>query len=80
MFTIQQAERVPAWKQMVQEFEADDTKKNPYEVKITGKSVRIKNLRCRETNNYCRVDRGGGEAQVRTGGGGGGKERGPGAA
>ncbi|KAJ7795036.1 hypothetical protein B0H14DRAFT_2532632 [Mycena olivaceomarginata] len=39
MFTIQQAKRVPAlpaWKQMVQEFEADDTKKNPYEVKITG--------------------------------------------
>ncbi|KAJ7789818.1 hypothetical protein B0H14DRAFT_3502546 [Mycena olivaceomarginata] len=36
MFTIQQAEQVPAWKQMVQEFEVDDRKKNPYEVKITG--------------------------------------------
>jgi hypothetical protein len=30
---------------MVEEFEADETKKNPYEVKITGKSVRINNLR-----------------------------------
>ncbi|KAJ7828015.1 hypothetical protein B0H14DRAFT_2594831 [Mycena olivaceomarginata] len=36
LFTLQQAERVPAWKEMVEEFEADETKKNPYEVKITG--------------------------------------------
>ncbi|KAK7050119.1 CxC2 domain-containing protein [Favolaschia claudopus] len=35
-FTVQQAERVPAWKQMVQDFEADSSKKNPYEIKITG--------------------------------------------
>ncbi|KAK7053876.1 CxC2 domain-containing protein [Favolaschia claudopus] len=35
-FTLQQAERVPAWKQMVEEFERDSTKKNPYETKITG--------------------------------------------
>ncbi|KAJ7745164.1 hypothetical protein B0H14DRAFT_2637194 [Mycena olivaceomarginata] len=36
LFTLQQAEQVPAWKEMVEEFEADETKKNPYEVKITG--------------------------------------------
>ncbi|KAK6968964.1 CxC2 domain-containing protein [Favolaschia claudopus] len=35
-FTIQQAERVPAWKQMVVDFERDSTAKNPYETKING--------------------------------------------
>ncbi|KAJ7797034.1 hypothetical protein B0H14DRAFT_3093238 [Mycena olivaceomarginata] len=35
-FTLQQADRVQRWKQMVEEFEADATKKNPYEMKITG--------------------------------------------
>ncbi|KAJ7898154.1 hypothetical protein B0H14DRAFT_3080805 [Mycena olivaceomarginata] len=34
-FTLQQADRVQRWKQMVEEFEADATKKNPYEMKIT---------------------------------------------
>jgi hypothetical protein len=35
-FTLQQGERVPAWKRMVEEFEADASKKNPYEMKIVG--------------------------------------------
>jgi hypothetical protein len=33
---VQQLDRVPAWKQMVEEFEKDQTMKNPYEIKITG--------------------------------------------
>jgi DNA/RNA-binding domain of Phe-tRNA-synthetase-like protein len=36
-FSLQQADRVPAWKKMVEVFEADATKKNPYEIKISGK-------------------------------------------
>ncbi|KAJ7848834.1 hypothetical protein B0H14DRAFT_2356572 [Mycena olivaceomarginata] len=35
-FTLQQSERVPAWKRMVEEFEADASRKNPYEMKISG--------------------------------------------
>jgi hypothetical protein len=35
-FTVQQAERVPAWKRMVEDFEADPSAKNPYEMKISG--------------------------------------------
>ncbi|KAJ7354143.1 hypothetical protein DFH08DRAFT_912737 [Mycena albidolilacea] len=34
-FTLQQADRVQRWKQMVEEFEADVTKKNLYEMKIS---------------------------------------------
>ncbi|KAJ7788725.1 hypothetical protein B0H14DRAFT_2627987 [Mycena olivaceomarginata] len=44
-FSLQQADRVPAWKKMVEEFEADGTKKNPYEIKISGMTeseVRLK--------------------------------------
>jgi hypothetical protein len=37
LFSLQQAERVPSWKKMVEEFEADGTQKNPYAMKITGK-------------------------------------------
>jgi hypothetical protein len=37
VFSLQQADRVPAWKKMVEEFETDGTKKNPYEIKISGK-------------------------------------------
>jgi hypothetical protein len=33
---LQQVERVPVWKRMVEDFEADETKKNPYELKISG--------------------------------------------
>ncbi|KAJ7743983.1 hypothetical protein B0H14DRAFT_2637362 [Mycena olivaceomarginata] len=33
VFSLQQAERVPAWKKMVEDFEVDGTKKNPYELK-----------------------------------------------
>ncbi|KAJ7936119.1 hypothetical protein B0H13DRAFT_2226828 [Mycena leptocephala] len=35
-FTLQQAERVPVWKKMVEDFEADGTKKNPYEMAVRG--------------------------------------------
>ncbi|KAJ7147747.1 hypothetical protein C8R46DRAFT_917759 [Mycena filopes] len=35
-FSIQQAQRVPAWKEMVESFERDPTQKNPYEMKISG--------------------------------------------
>jgi hypothetical protein len=36
VFSLQQVERVPVWKRMVEDFEADETKKNPYELKISG--------------------------------------------
>ncbi|KAF7346690.1 CxC2 domain-containing protein [Mycena sanguinolenta] len=36
LFSLQQAERVPAWKKLVEEYEADNTKKNPYSLKISG--------------------------------------------
>jgi hypothetical protein len=36
VFSLQQAEQVPAWKKMVEDFEADGTKKNPYELKVSG--------------------------------------------
>ncbi|KAF7295136.1 CxC2 domain-containing protein [Mycena indigotica] len=35
-FSLDQAERVPSWKAMVHEFEADGTKPNPYEGKVEG--------------------------------------------
>jgi hypothetical protein len=38
-FSLEQAERVPAWKAMVEEFEEDGTKKNPYEAEVKGKSI-----------------------------------------
>jgi hypothetical protein len=39
---LEQAERVPVWKKMVEEFEQDGTKKNPYEMKITGMDAHIR--------------------------------------
>jgi hypothetical protein len=39
-FTLQQAERVPVWKKMVEDFEADGTKKNPYEMAVRGAEAR----------------------------------------
>ncbi|KAF8215613.1 hypothetical protein K438DRAFT_1560517, partial [Mycena galopus ATCC 62051] len=36
VFSLQQAERVLAWKKMVEDFEKDSTKKNPYEMKMAG--------------------------------------------
>ncbi|KAF8210756.1 hypothetical protein K438DRAFT_1958976 [Mycena galopus ATCC 62051] len=45
LFSLQQAERVPAWKKMVEDYEADGTKKNPYTMKISGMTeaeVRLK--------------------------------------
>ncbi|KAJ7019709.1 hypothetical protein C8F04DRAFT_975338 [Mycena alexandri] len=36
LFSIQQADRVPTWKKMVEEFEADDKKPNPYQMKVEG--------------------------------------------
>ncbi|KAJ7800235.1 hypothetical protein B0H14DRAFT_2387450 [Mycena olivaceomarginata] len=35
-FLIEQAQRVPAWKKMVEDFEKDETVKNPYAIKISG--------------------------------------------
>jgi hypothetical protein len=35
-FSLQQADRVPEWTEMVLAFEHDNTKPNPYEVKIKG--------------------------------------------
>ncbi|KAJ6447458.1 hypothetical protein C8R45DRAFT_948522 [Mycena sanguinolenta] len=35
LFTLQQAERVPIWKKMVEDFETGTEKKNPYQMKIT---------------------------------------------
>ncbi|KAJ7448160.1 hypothetical protein FB451DRAFT_1343347 [Mycena latifolia] len=35
-FSAQQAEYVPKWKKMVDDFEKDNTKQNPYEVKVVG--------------------------------------------
>ncbi|KAJ6487573.1 hypothetical protein C8R45DRAFT_1097471 [Mycena sanguinolenta] len=35
-FSAQQAERVPQWRQMVLEYEQDETKKNPYQVEVKG--------------------------------------------
>jgi hypothetical protein len=42
VFSLEQAARVLAWKQMVEAFEQDRTKKNPYEMKITGAHVDIR--------------------------------------
>ncbi|KAF7345205.1 CxC2 domain-containing protein [Mycena sanguinolenta] len=45
LFTLQQAERVPVWKKMVEDFEAGIEEKNPYHMKITGMTeaeVRLK--------------------------------------
>ncbi|KAJ7851559.1 hypothetical protein B0H13DRAFT_2360051 [Mycena leptocephala] len=36
VFSLQQVDRVPAWKEMVEEFEKDPEKKNPYEMKVRG--------------------------------------------
>ncbi|KAJ7462644.1 hypothetical protein B0H11DRAFT_1734840 [Mycena galericulata] len=36
VFSVQQAERVPVWKKMVEDFERDPTSKNPYEMVIRG--------------------------------------------
>ncbi|KAJ6514876.1 hypothetical protein C8R47DRAFT_961701 [Mycena vitilis] len=35
-FSVQQVDRVPAWKKMVEDFELDGTNPNPYEMKIGG--------------------------------------------
>ncbi|KAJ7429706.1 hypothetical protein B0H11DRAFT_2166764 [Mycena galericulata] len=39
-FTEEQRDRVPAWKQVVHDFEANPAAKNPYEVKVTGEFFR----------------------------------------
>ncbi|KAJ7895669.1 hypothetical protein B0H13DRAFT_1624341 [Mycena leptocephala] len=36
VFSVQQADRVPAWKKMVEDFEKDETQKNPYTMEIKG--------------------------------------------
>ncbi|KAJ7721409.1 hypothetical protein B0H14DRAFT_3520644 [Mycena olivaceomarginata] len=35
-FSLEQIERVPVWKKMIDDFEKDPTKQNPYELKMTG--------------------------------------------
>ncbi|KAJ7692647.1 hypothetical protein B0H14DRAFT_3531447 [Mycena olivaceomarginata] len=35
-FSLEQIERVPVWKKMIDDFEKDPTKRNPYELKMTG--------------------------------------------
>ncbi|KAJ7200869.1 hypothetical protein GGX14DRAFT_571878 [Mycena pura] len=35
-FSVEQAERVPAWKAMLEAFEKDGTQKNPYELEVKG--------------------------------------------
>jgi hypothetical protein len=39
-FSLQQADRVPAWKKMVEDFEKDSMKKNPYQMEISGRCIR----------------------------------------
>ncbi|KAF7341813.1 hypothetical protein MSAN_02036300 [Mycena sanguinolenta] len=36
LFSLQQAVQVPEWKRIVEEYEADNTQKNPYSLKISG--------------------------------------------
>jgi hypothetical protein len=36
---LQQADRVPAWKKMVEDFEGDASKKNPYQMEISGMCI-----------------------------------------
>jgi hypothetical protein len=37
-FSTQQAERVPAWRAMVEAYENDPKQKNPYEMAVKGRS------------------------------------------
>ncbi|KAJ7030842.1 hypothetical protein C8F04DRAFT_1186486 [Mycena alexandri] len=36
LFSVQQADRVPVWKKMVEDFEMDGDKKNPYQMEVGG--------------------------------------------
>ncbi|KAJ7512294.1 hypothetical protein B0H11DRAFT_2214098 [Mycena galericulata] len=47
-FTMQQADRVPAWKKMVEDFERDGKQKNPYEVTSKGLTEKDVLLRLEE--------------------------------
>ncbi|KAJ7029081.1 hypothetical protein C8F04DRAFT_1188013 [Mycena alexandri] len=47
-FTQEQGERVEGWREMVHAFEADPTKKNPYEVKVRGMTEADVRLRLSE--------------------------------
>ncbi len=38
-FSREQGDRVAGWKKLVDDFEADPTKTNPYEVKVKGESL-----------------------------------------
>lgn len=40
-FSVEQADKVPGWKAVVDDFEADGTRKNPYEVEVKGKPFGI---------------------------------------
>ncbi|KAJ7278652.1 hypothetical protein C8J57DRAFT_1502495 [Mycena rebaudengoi] len=48
LFSVQQAERVPVWKAMVEELEQDATKKNPYEMVVNGLTERQVHLQFME--------------------------------
>lgn len=38
-FSLEQFERMPVWKKMIDDFEKDPTKRNPYELKMTGRRI-----------------------------------------
>jgi hypothetical protein len=41
-FSVQQADRVPEWRGMVEAFEKDEKQKNPYQMTTRGKSMRTR--------------------------------------
>ncbi|KAJ7444150.1 hypothetical protein B0H11DRAFT_1931307, partial [Mycena galericulata] len=53
-FTMQQADRVPAWKKMVEDFERDGKQKNPYEVTSKGCLLRLEEEESRRWRRACR--------------------------
>ncbi|KAJ7036483.1 hypothetical protein C8F04DRAFT_1210089 [Mycena alexandri] len=55
-FTNNQMEHVPQWKAMVEAFEADASKPNPYEIPKTGKSEHDVRLECAEEEAAAQQD------------------------
>jgi hypothetical protein len=74
-FSAQQVERVPEWKEQVLAFEADNKKKNPYEVTQKGKPTLICCICVLRTEGFRRFDRSSSAAAILQGGGGGGCSR-----
>jgi hypothetical protein len=48
LFTAEQGERVAGWRRMVEEYEADGTKKNPYRMTTRGKFFLVKQAEGKE--------------------------------